>query len=173
MVIIAILFASITSATAQPTGAVFATDSTGNPDANLYPTTAIYISGHHLTADTPFIWKIYDKGTKTGGDPPGCTVISEKVGCAIELAGGSGGKTTLDGLISPPYPTGWSIPNGIDDGHKYKLWVKFGPIPEDEEEDDFYIKIDSFAPVPEASTMILTTMGIFGIFLASRKYRQK
>lgn len=149
---------------AQP-GAVNASTSSGD-DVNLFPGTAIYIKGHSLVPNTAFEWKIFDKEVTC---PPGTVNPDPKIGCAMELAGGSGGSTNGNGEI-PPYPTGWSIPDGVEAGHDYKLWVKLGPT-SDLHYADFYVKIDSFDPIPEIATAGLITVGLFGLVLL-RKYKK-
>lgn len=140
----------------SPTGAVFAVNSAGN-DIDLHPTTEIYIYGHTLANNTQFSWKIYDMATGGQG-----TLVNS----------GSGGMINSDGKIIPYQNSGWSIPDGDYVGHPYRLKVKIGPL--DEECDrEFYTKVDSFEPIPEASTMVLASMGIFGILFISRKYGKK
>lgn len=150
----------------QPTGAVMATDSTGNPDANLFPGTVIYIVGHHLLADAPFRWEIYDMDAGCGGNP-----LPGPIGCGTLKSSGSGGTVNPDRTISPPFPTGWNLPEPDYNGHQYKLVVYIGTGPDQLPFATFYTEVDSFAPVPEAATIVLTSAGIFGILLISRKYR--
>lgn len=149
---------------AQP-GAVMASTASGD-DVNLFPGTAIYIKGHSLVPSTTFEWKIFDKEVTC---PPGIVNPDPKVGCAIELAHGSGGSTNTVGEI-PPYPTGWSIPDGVEAGHDYKLWVKLGPT-SDPHYAEFYVKIDSFDPIPEIATVGLVTAGLFGLVML-RRYKK-
>lgn len=162
--LILIFMSGLTSAdpNAQP-GAVFATDSSGD-DENIYPGTAIYITGHSLTHETPFRWEIYDMEA----DCPGGTIPG--VGCGEKLSEGSGGSTNDEGYITPPYPTGWSIPEPDYGGHDYKLVVTFGPVDECHYA-EFYVKKDSFDPIPEIATAGLLTLGILGLVIL-RKYKK-
>lgn len=162
LVIIATLVAMIGFAAGEPQpGAVMASDASGD-DVNLYPGTAIYIKGHHLAPNSPFSWEIYDMDA-------GCVTPIPGIGCGALVNSGSGGTTDGGGLISPPYPTGWSIPNGDYAGHDYKLIVTFGP--NDEPYATFYTKVDTLLPVPELSTVALISAGLIGLFFVSRKYR--
>lgn len=150
-------------------GAVMAVDQNGVDD-KLYPTTEIFIKGVGLLGDTAFEWDIYDMAVTC---PP--ETVDPGIGCSKLLKHGSGGMTSNDGSITPYQDSGWSIPDGDYVGHPYKLVVTVGPTDQSLHPTPalFYTKTDSFNPVPEASTMILTIMGIFGIFMVSRKYRQK
>lgn len=145
----------------QP-GAVMASDVNGE-DTNVFPTTPIYIKGHHLVPNTAFSWEIYDMDA-------GCTQTIPGIGCGTLVNSGSGGTTDANGDISPPYPTGWSIPNGDYSGHDYKLIVTFGP--NESPYANFYTKVDTLIPVPELSTIILMSAGLLGIFLIARKYKK-
>lgn len=145
----------------QP-GAVMASDISGD-DTNLYPGIDIYIKGHHLAPGAAFSWEIYDMEA-------GCVSPSPGIGCGTLVNSGSGGTINSDGTISPPYPTGWNIPDGDYNGHKYKLVVTIGP--NDPEYAEYYTKVDSLAPVPELGTIALVSAGIVGLLLVSRKYRK-
>lgn len=74
----------------------------------------------------------------------GCVSPIPGIGCGTLVNSGSGGTTNGDGLISPPYPTGWSIPDGDYAGHNYKLIVTFGA--NDEPYATFYTKVDTLLP---------------------------
>lgn len=168
MIVILIAMSGLAFAQGDPNkqpGAVMVSTSSGD-DVNLFPGTAIYIKGHSLANDTAFEWKIFDKEVTC---PPGVVNPDPKVGCAVELAQGSGGSTNANGEI-PPYPTRWSIPDGVDAGHDYKLWVRIGPTT-DPHYADFYVKIDSFEPISEIATAGLVTVGLFGLVLL-RKYKK-
>jgi len=161
---IVLLIATIgTVAADKQPGAVMASDVNGD-DTNIYPTTPIYIKGHHLAPNAAFSWEIYDMDA-------GCTESIPGIGCGTLVNSGSGGSTNGDGDISPPYPTGWNIPNGDYSGHDYKLIVTFGP--NDTPYAGFYTKVDTLVPIPELSTIALTSAGILGLFLVVRKYRNK
>lgn len=151
---------------AQP-GKVMACDSTGD-DINLYPGTDIYIKGDITDKPPPnvaFSWEIYDmEAGCPGGSIPG-------IGCGTRVSSGAGGSTDANGDIWPPYPTGWSIPEPDHAGHKYKLIVTFGPT-NDPHFANFYTKVDSFEPIPELATIALTSAGLLGIFLISRRDRK-
>lgn len=161
----------IAMADKQP-GAVMAVDQNGLDQ--LYPTTEVYIkSSKNLAPSSPFTWDIYDKDVTC---PPG-EVISPEIGCAKFLWHGDGGSTNGNGEIIPYQDTGWSIPDGDYADHPYKLRVTIYPVSDplqgNAEYADVYTKIDSFEPIPEMRTLILTSVGILGILLISRKYRRK
>lgn len=161
---IVLLIATIGIATAdKQTGAVMASDINGD-DTNIYPETDIYIKGVNLAPDTSFSWEIYDMDA-------GCTTSIPGIGCGTKVNESSGGSTNGDGDISPPYPTGWSIPNGDYSGHDYKLIVTFGP--NDSPYATFYTKVDTLTPVPEIATIGLVSAGLVGLFLVARKRRNK
>ncbi len=170
-VIILVVITMVGLATAQPppdvpTGAVMATDSTGNPDAELYPGTAIYIVGHTLLEGAPFRWEIYDMDAGCGGNP-----LPGPVGCGTLVSSGSGGTVNADGTISPPFPTGWNLPEPDYNGHAYKLIVEISTGTAQQPFTTFYTKVDSFDPIPEIATAGLVTVGLFGLVML-RKYRK-
>lgn len=163
---IAVLIAmtGVAVADKQP-GAVMAVNSGGLDQ--FYPTTDVYIKGVNLAPDSPFTWAIYDKDVTC---PPE-SVLGPEIGCAKLLHSGTGGTTDGSGEIVPYQDAGWSIPNGDYKGHHYKLIVTIDPS--SPKYADVYTKVDSFEPIPEASTMVLTSMGIFGVLFISRKYGKK
>lgn len=163
LAIVAILIAIIGPAVGdkQP-GAVMASDVNGD-DTNIFPGTDIYIKGHHLAPNSPFSWEIYDMDA-------GCVNPIPGIGCGTLVNSGSGGTTDGNGDISPPYPTGWSIPDPDYNGHDYKLIVTFGP--NDSPYATFYTKVDTLIPIPELSTIALVSAGIVGLFLVSRRYKK-
>jgi hypothetical protein len=160
-IVVMIAMTGLAVADKQP-GAVMASDVDGD-DTNLYPGTAIYIKGVNLAPDTPFSWEIYDMAAGCSNPIPG-------IGCGTLVNSGTGGSTNSDGDISPPYPTGWSIPTPDYNGHDYKLVTTIDP--EDPEYADIYTKVDTLVPVPELTTIGLVSVGIVGLFLVSRKYRK-
>ncbi len=158
-----IIMTGVAIADKQP-GAVMAVNSEGLDQ--FYPTTDVYIKGVNLAPNSPFTWDIYDMDVTC---PPG--VVRQGIGCSVLLHSGTGGTTDGSGEITPYQNAGWSIPNGDYQGHHYKLVVTIDPS--GSQYADVYTKVDSFAPIPEADTVVLTSMGIFGILLISRKYGQK
>ena len=168
LAILIVGMAGLAMAAPQP-GAVFATDSTGNPDANLFPGTEIFVAGTHLVAGSSFDWDIYDMDVTC---PPE-TVYPGPVGCAKPLKHGTGGVIAADGTITPPKDSGWAIPNGAYANHPYKLVVTIGPTNQNLHPPPalFYTKVDSFAPVPELATGILVSAGLLGLVLVRRKHK--
>lgn len=165
MLVLTVVTIPAVAPNAQP-GKVMASDSTGD-DKNLFPGTAIYIKGDVTDKpppNVPFSWEIYDM------EDPNCQTIPG-IGCNTKVNSGSNGMTDANGDISPPHPTGWSIPQPDYQGHKYKLIVTFGPT-NDPHFANFYTKVDSFNPIPELATIVLTSTGLLGIFFISRKYRR-
>jgi len=155
----------LAEAASQP-GGVQACDINGD-DEHLTPGTLIYYkSNGNLVGSSSTSWEIYDKDVTC---PP--ETVTPEIGCAKLLKSGSGGSTNPDGSISPPIATTWSIPSDDYPGHHYRLIVTIGPNAGNYEE--FYTKNDSFEPVPELNPMLLTSAGLLGIVLVSRKYRSK
>lgn len=158
----------IVTADPQP-GAVFATDSTGNRDANLFPTMEIYITGIQLVGGSDFEWAIYDMAPTVP-----CINYGPEIGCGLLVNSGTGGHVNTDGTIDPPKDSGWIIPNGDYAGHPYKLAVTIGPTDQKLHPAPalFYTKIDSFEPVPELKTMGLMSVGIIGLVLLVKRYKK-
>ncbi len=169
MISIAVLTAMIGLAAAdiKPTGAVMGVSQSGSD--TLFPTSDVYIKAVNLQPNMVFSWKIYDMNAA------GCSVI-QGIGCGTLVNSGNSGSSTTDsnGDIGPNsgppfFPTGFSIPNGDFAGHPYKLVVYVGSTTP---ANAFYTKVDSLAPVPELSPIILVSAGLLGMVLVLRKYKR-
>lgn len=163
ILMIMVLFSMMTGIATAASGAVFAVNSTGYRSDFKLAGTAIYIDGQQLPNGATFTWVIRDMDVLGPGGE-------------IKASGSSGNTTTVnlgdsqDAHIFPYFPTGWTIPNGDYNGHKYRLDVTFGAT----QMSASFTKKDSFeTEIPEFPTVALPIAAVIGLVFFFQHKKKK